>query len=49
MSVLISQPSFRTQIINGEITPYNLVRMSKVDFMDAEKKKQQDKAAAEKM
>ena len=45
MSILISQPDFRTQIINGDITPYNLVRMSKEDFISAEKKKQLDKAA----
>ena len=49
LGVLISQPHFRTQLLNGELVPSDLVRMQKEDFISAEKKKKLAEAAEAKM
>jgi len=49
LGVFISLPSYRTQLLTGELKPAMLVRMNKEDFLSADKKKKLAEAAEAKM
>ena len=49
LGIFISLPNYRTQLLNGDIKPADLVKMNKEDFISADKKKKLAEAAEAKM
>ena len=49
LGIFISLPTYRTQLLSGELKAAELVRMNKEDFISADKKKKLAEAAEAKM
>ena len=49
MSVLITQPSYKKRLIDGEVGAKAFVSMKKEDFISEEEKRKKEDAAAAKM